>query len=311
MRGARSSIAGVCLLAVVLAAARAEEGAPLESTKKQLRELESVQKDKAGTVPGAGLKLDTPTLHMPDQGAESTQQWRKARTEEEQKREQKKRDADNWLVNGVDKLGHDEAKTGSKDNDATALLTQEAATKDAMIDTSDPQYLLKTFDDQKKRSDSKQAEITKGRTVPAGDPFAPFLQDWLGNSPVRDQVMDQFLKRGDSGPTVGPVTGASDFRTPGAGSAVVSTPSPREPAAAAKPNPYLTNLNTPTLSPDTLSGGPAPAATVGIPLSGGEVPKAPAAVSPLDPLPDSRTPAKGPPPGFADDKKYFPQLKKF
>ena len=34
MRGARSSIAGVCLLAVMLAAARAEEGAPLESAKK-------------------------------------------------------------------------------------------------------------------------------------------------------------------------------------------------------------------------------------------------------------------------------------
>ena len=187
-----------------------------------------------------------------------------------------------------------------KDNDAMA----------AARDASDPQYLLKLFDDQKKRADPKEA-ATKSRP-PAPDAFAPFLKSWLGTSPVRAQVMDQFNKGSEvGGPAVGTGGGSADFRPLLSAVPTGSGTGLPPPAGQAKPNPYLVELNAP-LPVRESSTGIAPAASVDQLLPGGAGPVAsPLTPALLAPLPDVRSPAKGPPPGLTDDKKYFPQQKKF
>jgi hypothetical protein len=150
------------------------------------------------------------------------------------------------------------------------------------------------------------------RSTPAPDPFAPFLQGWLGTSPVRDQVMDQFKKGSETGGlSVASGGSSTDFHPPAVVSAADTRAAAHELAEQAKPNPYLVELNAPVPSRDMLAGASAMPAT-GQGLASGTTPAmAPLTTPLLDSLPDNRAPAKGPPPGLTDDKKYFPQQKKF
>lgn len=305
MRGPRTSIVGALLLAAVPAFA-AEEAAPLESTKQQLRQLESTQKDKAGAAATGPVKFSTPVLET-QRDEDGTKAWRAQQKQEERQRQQK-RESENWLVNGVEQQGKDGVKPGTISGETTA--TPEADPLNATRDTSDPQYLLKLFDDQKKRSDAKEP-AAKSHAAPAPDPFAPFLQNWLGNSPVRDQVMDQFKKGSETGGmSSAPMGGGADYRAPadapaGPGATL------REPAGPPKPNPYLVELNTPVLARGPVAGGSAMPAVDPVFSSGATSLGSPVAPAPLDPLPDIRPAEKGPAPGQTDNQKYFPQQKKF
>jgi hypothetical protein len=309
MRAARASVVGVFLLAVAQVPA-AEDAAPLESTKQELRQLESAQKNKAGNGAAGGVKLSTPALELRSDESRALQNWKaQQKNQESQQQQQRARDASNWLVNGVDQLGKEGAKSDATRNDPAAA--EEADALGAARDPSDPQYLLKLYDDQKKRSEPKES-ATKVRATPAPDPFAPFLQGWLGNSPVREQVMDQFKKGSEAGGlSVATGGGATDFRPTTVTTSTNATTALREPTEQIKPNPYLAELNTPVPSRDVLAGSSAtPAADQN--LSPGMAPAtAPLTTPRLDPLPEVRPPAKGPPLGLTDDKKYFPQQKKF
>ena len=269
-----------------------------------------IEQAKPGATGGENLKLATPALDLPSASSSFSQEWLAKKTKEDRKREQQKKDADNWLVNGVDKLGRENAQ-GKGKTPATAA-DQEAdadVTAPGAVDASDPQYLLKLFDDQKKRPDAKPADA-KVHATPAPDPFAPFLQNWLGSSPVRDQVLDQFTKKNDAGGGGAAMPAAVlDYHTAGA-SPVTTVAGGREAPVGDKPNPYLIELNTPVAAKDLPASGNA-TPTLDVSFSAPDAGKAPATIAPLDPLPDARTLAKGPPPGPADDKKYFPQLKKF
>lgn len=305
MRGPRASVVGVLLLAAVPVFA-AEEAAPLESTKQQLRELESTQKDKAGAAASGPVKFNTPVLET-QRDEDGTKAWRAQQKQEERQRQQK-RESENWLVNGVEQQGRDGVKPGAIPGETTA--TRETDALNATRDTSDPQYLLKLFDDQKKRSDPREP-AGKSHAAPPPDPFAPFLQSWLGNSPVRDQVMDQFKKGNEAGAlSPAPGGGGADFRAPvdasaGAGATL------REPAGPPKPNPYLVELNAPVLARDPVAGGSAMPALDPAFSSGTTAPGSPVAPASLDPLPDVRPAAKAPAPSQMDNQKYFPQQKKF
>jgi len=311
MRTARASVLGTLLLAAAQAPAAEEAAAPLESTKQELRQLESAQKNKAGDVAG-GVRVSAPVMEVRSDESSTIRMWKMEQKEKEARRQQelKQREASNWLVNGVEQLGKEGTKPDeTKDGQASATGT---GTLGATRDPSDPQYLLKLFDDQKKQSDPKESSA-KLRSTPAPDPFAPFLQGWLGNSPVRDQVMEQF-KRGNEAGGVSLASGGGnspDFRPPAVVSAGGNGPAPLQTAGEAKPNPYLVELNAPIPAREALGGtATMPAADPTLPsgLSAALVPQ----TTPLvDPLPDLRAPAKGPPPGLTDDKKYFPQQKKF
>jgi hypothetical protein len=310
MRRAGSSVLGALLLAAVQLAAVADEAAPLEATKKELQQLQSAQKTKAGAIPAEGLKMDAPVLEMPKDSLGTSERWLAKKNKADLKREQQRRESENWLVNGVNKLGQETA-TGAAGKDAATAASPDGQADGSELDPldpSDPQYLLKLFDEQKKRPDAKQAEARLHAT-PAADPFAPFLQSWLGTSPVRDQVLDQYAKKGELDAGVPALVAVPDYRATGASPVV--TVAGREAPGGDKPNPYLIELNAPLLPAKDPSGGfnPAPAIDPSVlaPAANG----APAMIAPLDPLPDLRPPAKGPPPSPADDKKYFPQLKKF
>ncbi len=310
MQRASSSVLGALLLAVMPIAAAAEDSAPLEATKKELQQLQSAQKTKPGATGGESLKLDTPTLDVPSATLGASEQWLAKKNKQDRKREQQKKDAENWLVNGVDKLGRENAQGNGKAPtaaDQDAKESSDATAADAAIDSSDPQYLLKLFDDQKKQPAGKQADA-KPHATPGPDPFAPFLQNWLSSSPVREPVLSQFSKSSDAGGGAPMPASVADYRP--ASATPVSVATGREAPGADKPNPYLIELNTPLPAKD-LSAGAGIAPIVDASVLAPEASKAPATIAPLDPLPDARTPAKGPPPGPADDKKYFPQLKKF
>jgi hypothetical protein len=313
MRGTSASVLGALLLAAIPAPAAAEDNAPLQATQQELRQLQSTQKNKTGDSTAGGLKLSTPTLDVGSAERSAVQEWTTRQKQEQlQSEERKRREAGNWLVNGVEQLSKEETKPGTtKTTGEPADPTEADGLNATALDPSDPQYLLKLFDEQKKHSDPKDT-AAKVRSTPAPDPFAPFLQGWLGTSPVRDQVMDQFKKGSEAGGLSGASGGSStDFQPAAVVSSSGNRASLTEAAQQAKPNPYLVELNAPVPSRDMLAGSSAMSAA-GQGLASGTTPApAPLTTPLLDPLPDNRAPAKGPPPGLTDDKKYFPQQKKF
>lgn len=302
MRIAQFSLLGV-VLSVAVQAAGAEASAPLESTKQELRQLESTQKNRAGPTVPESVKLDTPTLDLGGAGNRSMPQWTERRKEDEERaRRQKQRKDENWLINGVERL----SREGTATTAATANESADLPMLPSTPDPEDPQYLLKLYNDQEKRSAAKEAS-PKGRATSTPDPFAPFLQNWLGTSPVRNQVLDQFRKNGDAVGVTSAPGNTSDFRAPGvAGTNTAVTP--YETAAPPKSNPYLLDSGAPVQTKDMFSGmvplrsversSPGPMLT-------------PTTVNTPTPFPDTRVPAKGPPTSPADDKKYFPQLNRF
>ncbi len=303
------ALAGLLLCAA--AAAFGADGGTLDGTKRELQQLQSDQKNKTGQT-GDKVKLDTPTLDLaPEAG--SAEAWLANKLRKERKLKEQGRDKpeanSNWLVEGVEKLEKEEnAAKGTNNAAAKPATTTETAPH--AIDSSDSQYLLKLFDEQKKPADSK-ATTAKSSVTATPDPLAPFMQNWLGSSPVRGQFFDQFAGKKPDGGGVGegtPVVG------PNYRSSAVSTTTPvlaAEPVTAEKTNPYLAELNTPILTREVtteasqLQSLNSPTAAPEAARSTGPAPL------PADTTSDSRERAKAPLPGLTDDKKYFPQLKRF
>lgn len=302
MRRALPILCGV-LVAAVPSVAAEKEPPPLEATKKELQQFVRDQNNQATTTT-PGLKVDAPTLQVQPPVLDATQWWQERKQAAERKQEKAdKRQNQNWLVNGVERTRTEStnAANGHADREETSG-TGEAN----IVDTSEPDYLLKLYDEQGKTA-ARKAEPEHRR--PVADPFAPFLQDWLGDSPVRGQFFDEFVKGGAD------ATGVSTL--PGGTSGIrgatdpISTPAGLPGVGVAeKTNPYLVDAIVP--APVVNAGpSPVPAAT----------PVAPQSISPggfglsgdmsATRIPEARTPRSGPPPGPTDDKKYFPQLKRF
>lgn len=299
-----STVLGVVLLAASVRGA--ETGAPLETTRQELRKLGGGQKPNSGPSATEGLRPSLPTIQTPGQESlPPLQPLDPEKLEKEKKRQKEERK--NWLVNGVEQLERKE-----KEKETGAFVPEENktdASSTRSVDGSDPQYLLKLYDEQKKSADAQKAEM-KPRHSPQADPLAPFLQGWLGNSPVRGQFFDEFVRKPEgtaaaTGPSA-PVPGGP-ARDRGFAPQQQATPPGND--ISRQPNPYLAELNRPIQA--------EPSANV-LSLQNTLNPAvvAPATSKPLVPAPDllaePRQPERKPLPApLADDKKYFPQMRKF
>lgn len=288
----------------------ANAGAPLESSKQGLRKLEAGQGSSRGPDAKDGWRTGTPGLHIPGQGElPAPALLTPEKLEKQRKAEKASDERKNWLVNGVRRL--EATEKGQAGHGETAAVA--ASHDEEKLGLDDPHYLLRLYEEQKKAESSRQTEGSSARKPPA-DPFGPFLQGWLGNSPARGPAFDEFSRR--------PATAAGISATPGIGTAPTNAESAGLAAGIAKargqgpatpePNPYLPDH----LPPRT---GHEPAALPSLPSGlnqpvvnpSASLPVMPAAAPP-PPTPEVR-PAerKAVPPAQTEDKKYFPQLNRF
>lgn len=297
--------AGTLALLLGAAVAGAEKPvAPLENTKQELR---SLQQDQAAKNTGTATGRLTDGLPR-YQGATPGSQPLELPAPANSPRELSKRlDAEkNWLADGVGKL-----KQGDRAREKAARDLREEAGRDEDTearDPSDPAYLVKVYGEQKKKTDeagnSRQAAGSARR-----DAFAPFLKDWLGTSPSRGKFFDELVGRPETGGNLaapGYFARGSLGQPAGTGEFTAPTSAPR---AAAKGNPYLAAMEERPLS-EQSSGREQPSASLNLPA-----PKLPEIV-PAAPSIDISGPYRSPDtkplfPALSDDKKYFPQQKKF
>ena len=300
----RLTIIGLCWLVAARSSAEEPAGAPLEGTKQELKKLQSDQATRNGAAVTGRMTDGMPQIQTPVPGNAPLPMPAIEKADKDRKR--KAEAQKNWLVDGVDKLGK---SSGSKDRgrDAPAGGQMLPDDESEQPDSSDPDYLLKVYTQQKKAADAK-AEQQKSTATARADPFAPFLQGWLETSPARGKFFDDFVRKPDA-------PGGRPLTAPGATEQVFSpnnqlaeiADSVRSGPAGVQPNPYLPGLDPLTLK-ESGAGSHQLAETIAPAIPASRQP----AGSLLDPIPVNRPAEKKPPLlAPADDKKYFPQLKKF
>lgn len=291
------------LLAASAAGAEGQGGAPLESSKQALKTLQSDQSANDRAAAAGKLTDGLPRLETPVPGAvarEISPPDDARRKEMDLKNNRQK----NWLLDGVDKLGRDaksRKQTGKRDRASPTDEEEEA------LDSSDPDYVLRLYADQKRQAEGKSA--TRQTVGARNDPIAPFLQDWLGNSPVREKFFDEFVRKTNTGgPTVSSAGLAGTGQRQDWGGTVTVENSRGAPASAPQPNPYLAGLESPS-APDPESDRLNASLTA--PTASGDPVVAPTAPAGA-PIPAARPAVKKPPLlAPSDNEKYFPQQKKF
>jgi len=279
--------------------------APLSDTKRQLQAL---QRDAAAqkTETPTGLRLDLPTVNAPGLTDLNLTKPEKEDDKDAQKRNARRK---NWLLDGYDKL--DARKNGTSD---TRDKKDGEMGEEDKLDPKDPDYFLHVYEKQRAESDAKQREFAnanmqKADTKLAGstDPFAPFMKEWLANSPVRDAIRDSSNSANlsstgepaaaaasvpsDSHPAVNS-GGASDSLRPNANNPFLQSLGLSASDSAAK----AAEFRAPVVEPVLKNAFENRSAPTPDPTLSRERPR------------DEVRNAVPPPP---DDKKYFPQLKKF
>lgn len=312
----RLALSLLVVLGCAASAAAQEAGAPLSNTKQQLQTLSKDQSaQKSGENSDLGLRNALPGINAPTPPIDLALP-KPPENERDRKDGRKGKDQKNWLLDGYDKL--DRKRTGAQAgvrgrDDKLEELDEEP------LDPRDPDYFLRVYEKQREESLAKQeqqqlrADAANSTTSSAGnDAFAPFMKEWLAGSPVGDALRDSLggARAGQSGSVV--ETGA----LPGA-----ARPESRE----------TTTLNVTGLlgGGESKSGaGPASnpfiqalglgAAAESKPLEMQSPVAEPVVLPPRPAAPELTLPEKAktdtnfrPPPSPADDKKYFPQLKKF
>lgn len=312
----RRRLAWLVVLGCAASAAAQESGAPLSNTKQQLQSLskdQSAQKTSEST--DLGLRSALPGINAPAPPIDLALP-KPPGDERERKDGRKRKDDKNWLLDGYDKLDRKRtgAQTGARERDEKLEELEEE-----LLDPKDPNYFLRVYEKQREETLAKQeqqqmrAEAASSTTSNAGnDAFAPFMKEWLAGSPVSDALRDSLggARAGQSGSIV--EAGA----LPGG-----ARPESRE----------TTTLNVTGLlgGGESKSGaGPATnpfiqalglgAAAESKPLDVQSPVAEPVVLPPRPAVPELTLPEKAktdtnfrPPPSPADDKKYFPQLKKF
>ncbi|MBI2515554.1 MAG: hypothetical protein HYV95_01440 [Opitutae bacterium] len=306
-------LAGIAVLlaAAGLALAADDPNAPLANAKQELKQL---QRDEAAKRTGAAdekLKGAMPSLNtpMPGQSELDLTSSLKASREEAARKQQSAQK--NWLLDGYDGLDA-KGKNARTKGDGRKAGTPDG--KDDLIDPRDPDYVRKTYARQSKNADDEKNRTGNSRKPgsPAGaDPFAPFLKGWLANSPVRNAALDTAGRRD----TPGLPNGADEtFLTVDARSGATTTTGVVQPEEighaqdATAVNPFLQAL----VLPPAMRDGPANASQrTAAPPPVLAAPKA-SLTTPADTPAPSRNDLHKPPPSQRDDdKKYFPQLKRF
>ncbi|MDI1248248.1 MAG: hypothetical protein PSV13_05130 [Lacunisphaera sp.] len=298
------------LLLLVATAAGADGqqgGAPLETSKKALQELQADQATKSDlNATGKSIADGLPQLRTPAPGVVAPEQGQPGnRRAGDNDLKKKKAGQANWLLDGVDKLGRETKDRRQAGRDSRNDLPADEEEKP---DSSDPDYVLKLYAQQKKEAEEKTEarQVTRTRT----DPIAPFLQDWLGNSPVRGKFFDEYVRKSEAGAGPASAGGPADI---GSNQLSIHSPATMDRPVAApvapQPNPYLAGLESPanfesgTRGLDLLPSGPA--------AFGGD-PSGPSRGPAMEPNPAPRAVEKKPTLlAPLDNEKYFPQQKKF
>ncbi len=293
------------LLAAV--AARAEEpgGAPLAESTQVLKTLQADERAKNNPATAGKLSESLPRLPTQVPGATALKfAPPEQATQAEKELRRRKKAQKNWLVDGVEKLGREpKVRRGPGPQEDKDMPAEE----NTRTDSSDPDHILSLYAERKREDEAKaQARVA---TMPRRDPIAPFLQGWLGDSPVRGKFFDDFLGKTTTGAAAAPpaVGSGLEFSQVASGPAAIEQQS-RTPSVAGQPNPYLAGLE--PFARSEVGGGMLVQAASVPAMFGPPAPRS--GSSSIDPIPSARTAEKKPallaPTG---NEKYFPQLKKF
>lgn len=284
----------VALGTAALAFAADDPNAPLANTKQQLQSLKKEEAaQKAGTQRAA--KFDLPALNTPGQELNLP-----ALKREEADAKKKAADRKNWLLEGYDKL---DKKSEAKRADGKASADEKP------LDPDDPDYFLRLYERQRAERDANTREFDRlqmnERSGEAADPFAPFMKDWLANSPVREALKDSL---GHQAIDAEMVPGAETVSS--SASAAPAAPVIGEASRETGTNPFVQALGLPALELSRPVEGRSPTITVQSP------PAVPTSPIPANTIYDLQERPKvdlkqALPPPPSEDKKYFPQLKKF
>lgn len=281
-----------------LAFAADDPNAPLANTKAQLQTLKKDAAAQKADTPD-GPKLNLPSLATPGPEFDIQRPTRDGNEATDNKRAGRK----DWLLEGFDKL---ERKRSS---DAAKRGTGQSEDDEKPLDPNDSDYFLRLYERQRAQRDAQQLVVNGAPTsefkTDAGDAFAPFMKEWLANSPVRDALRDSMPDTARADAILPRTTAnapAQETRLD-----VLSRETARSNAA---PNPFVQALGLPALesgSPAVVHGSEQNGANNLTP------PAAPASANTIYDLPaQPKTDLKRAlPPPPSEDKKYFPQLKKF
>ncbi|MBL9216446.1 MAG: hypothetical protein JNG83_13295 [Opitutaceae bacterium] len=293
--------AAMLLAAAALAAA--EPPAPLEQTRQELKALRRDQATGRTETEQRRITDGLPQFDAPLPGAVAPPKPRTEREDNELKERRRREAQRNWLVNGVNRLDKESAggaRRGAPDPAKAAADEPEEEER--------PESLIELYEEKRREEGARQPNRPTTRS--ASDPLAPFLQDWMGTSPVRGKFFDEFVRKPESTRAASSVA-APEVRSDAPGLARdafagSSAPGGREPAA---PNPYLQDLNPAPALPAAPPTWPA-----ALPADAGAARSGPAWSPP--PREDIRRneppPERRPPPSAqSENQKYFPQAKKF
>lgn len=291
-----AAAAAVGTAALVFAAD--DPNAPLANTKAQLQTL---KKDAATQNADASddPKLNLPALATPGPEFDIQRPARDGNDATEKKRAGRK----DWLLEGFDKLDR------KRSLDASKRGTGKSDDDEMPLDPNDPDYFLRLYERQRAQRDAQQLDVNGTLTnefkIDTGDAFAPFMKEWLANSPVRDALKETMTSSGQADSALSRETTSTPLHETRSGA-----PSSESVGNSADPNPFIQALGLPALEP----GQPAVVSgSVAKGVNNLNPPASPAPANtiydlPVQPKTDLKR-ALPPPP--SEDKKYFPQLKKF
>lgn len=284
----------VALGTAALTFAADDPNAPLANTKQQ---LQSLKKDEAAQKAGTQgvAKFDLPALNTPGQELDLP-----APKREEADAKSRAADRKNWLIEGYDKL---DKKSEAKRADGKASADEKP------LDPSDPDYFLRLYERQRAERDANTREFDRlqmnERSSEAADPFAPFMNDWLANSPVRDALKDSL---GHQATAAEMLPGAETVSS--SASAAPAAPVSGEALRETGTNPFVQALGLPALDQSKPTDVRTPIVTLQNPPAASTSPVPANTIYDLPERPKVDLKQSLPPPP-SEDKKYFPQLKKF
>ncbi len=295
-----AAVCGICAATMLWAQ---ESTTPLAAAKEQLRSLKKDQTAEATGLANPNLRSILPALEVaPPRTAPVVTP---ARPDPVQKASTLTDARRNWLLDGFEQTEHQ--AVGATPADRTGVTGEIAEEK---LDPADPNYSFKVYERRRSgRLADRQEKSSAAARIPNGqNPFAPLMQEWLAGSPVRE-TLDDILRPKSTQSTAIDFTGGGN-RVSSRASTTANLPigtlglaNPDREVA----NPYLDAFDLSTRSAVGLSELRVPAiipAPTVLPQS------ATTNQFTLPQLPKVESRRSGPP-GQTDDKKYFPQLKKF
>lgn len=292
-----------------IACAAEDLNAPLAGAKQQLQSLrkdETVQKAAVSD----GIKLDLPALNTPDAGAALPPPKR-----DESAAKQKDNSQRDWLLEGFDRLERRKsarprgATTGNKDDDGSD--------PEKPLDPSAPNYFLRHYEHQRAQSEAQHLTSVGApddRAANAGslggDPFAPFMKDWLANSPVRDALQNAVSPSATRAvAAIGNMPSAPRSIDGGQVGSVAELPDAKAAQRGARANPFVQALGLPSVDQPAMAESRSMRAETALTIStANSTPSTTVYDLPERAKPDVKRVLPPPP---SEDKKYFPQLKKF